>query len=316
MAAERDVTRGAVASAPDRAARSAAAPGSFVALDRLVQGYLALTGALGLFFGGGIGVLVAAVHLVAILLVRSLRRWNPVRGVTGFLRGAYPVVTVPLLYAELATLDRFLTDRFYDATVQGWDRALFGGQPSLFLSSALPWLPLSEALHLGYGAYYAIVPIGLIGVYVTRGQPALVRTAFTIMAAFFVCYAVFIAFPVAGPRYEFERIGGELSNGTFYRAVHAILEGGSSKGTAFPSSHIAASLSAVLAAGREDGRWFWVLIVPEMALALGTVYGRFHYGTDALAGLVTALVVVALAPTAMRWLGTGNPVRHPGYPTT
>jgi len=289
-----------------------APPGCFVALDRLAQGYLAITAALGLGFGGGTGALVAAAHLAGILAIHAIRRWTPSRGLAGFLRGAYPVMLTPFLYRELATLNRFLTTRYFDGAVQAWDAALFGGQPSMFLSDALPWFPLSEALHLGYGAYYAIVPIALVGVYVTRGQAALVRTAFAVASAFFLCYLAFIAFPVAGPRYEFERIGGDLSGGAFYRVVHVILEGGSSRGTAFPSSHIAASLSAVLSAGREDRRWLWILLVPEAALAIGTVYGRFHYGIDALAGVLVGLAIVWLAPAGMRRLGTGNPAPHPG----
>ena len=55
------------------------------------------------------------------------------------------------------------------------------------------------------------------------------------------------------------------------------------------------SLAAVVAAGREDARWFWLLIVPEIALTLGTVYGRFHYATDALGGIIVALAVCAAA---------------------
>lgn len=291
-----------------------APPGRFVALDRLTQGYLGITAALGLGFGGGAGALVAGAHIAVILAIRALRDRTPDRGLAGFLRAAYPVMLTPLLYKELATLNRFLTTRYFDVTVQGWDAALFGGQPSMTLSEMLPWVPLSEALHLGYGAYYLIVPAALIGVYMTRGQAALARTAFAVASAFFLCYLAFIAYPVAGPRYEFERIGGDLSGGAFYQVVHVILEGGSSKGTAFPSSHIAASLSAVLAAGREDRRWFWALIVPEVALAIGTVYGRFHYGIDAVVGVLTGLAIVAVAPAAMRWLGTGNPAPHPGYP--
>lgn len=294
---------------------TAAGPARFAALDRLAQGYLAITGLVALGFGGRTGLAIAAAHFAGVAGLAWLRPRTPDRGLSGFLRAAYPVLLAPLFYRELATLNRLLTERFYDGMVQGWDAALFGGQPSVYLSARLPSLPLSEVLHLGYGAYYAIVPAALIGVYVTRGQEALVRTAFSVAAAFYLCYLTFIAFPVAGPRYEFERIGGHLSDGTFFRGVHAILEGGSSKGTAFPSSHIGASLSAVLAAGREDARWFWALVVPEAALALGTVYGRFHYGIDAVIGFLVALAVVGGTPTAMRWLGTGNPSPHPGYPT-
>jgi len=278
-----------------------------LAIDRLALVYFAITGLVAAVFGGLTGLGIAAIHALAVGAILALGRWQPRTGFAGFLRASWAVAVCPALYSELATLNRFLTQRFFDDVVQRWDAAIFGGQPSLYLSSVLPWVPFSETLHLGYLAYYAIVPAALIGVYVTRGFDALQRTSIAIATAFFVSYLIFMVFPVAGPRYEFEAIGGEIGRGRFYGLVHAILEGGSSKGTAFPSSHIAASLSAVLGAGREDGRWFWLLIIPEGALALGTVYGRFHYGIDAIAGLILALLAFGLSDRIFRTLSGRQP---------
>ncbi len=270
--------------------------------------YFALTGFVAAILGGPAGIAIGVAHAVAAFGVSRLAAWQPRSGFPGFLRASYGVLISPALYAELAILNRLATDRFFDRMVQGWDAAVFGGQPSMTLSAAVPWVPLSETLHFGYFVYYAIVPAALIGVYKTRGFDALHRTSVAVAAAFFTSYLIFMMFPVAGPRYEFERIGGEISDGRVYGLVHTILEGGSSKGTAFPSSHIAASLAAVLAAGREDVRWFWLLIVPETALMIGTVYGRFHYGVDALAGLALAVAVWAATARLEGAPGTGQPV--------
>jgi membrane-associated phospholipid phosphatase len=277
-----------------------------LAIDRLACGYLGLTGLFAIAFGGASGTLIAVIHLVVAISILRLGRWRARSGFGGFMRATYAVLLTPILYAELATLNRFLTERFFDGVVQGWDQALFFSQPSIELSNWLPSFLLSETLHLGYFAYYAIVPSALIGVYLTRGFAAAHRAAFTTALAFFLCYVTFAVFPVAGPRYEFEAIGGALGEGTFYRIVHAVLEGGSSQGTAFPSSHIAASLAAVLGAGREDRRWLWLLLIPEIALAVGTVYGRFHYAIDAVAGVGYALAAWSLTPWAVRVLNGGR----------
>lgn len=268
--------------------------GRLLPVDRLAIGYFGCTGLFALVFGGLSGAGIAAAHALAMFGISRLASWHPGRGPAAIVRGAYAVLLTPLLYAELAVLNRFLTQRYFDTTVQAWDAALFGGQPSMDLSAWLPWLAFSEVLHLGYFAYYAIVPAAVLGVFATRGLEAMQRTALAVAATFFVSYAIFIVFPVAGPRYEFVQIGGDIGEGTLFGIVHGILEAGSSKGTAFPSSHIAASMAAVLAAGREDRRWFRLLLVPELALTAGTVYGRFHYATDALAGILLALLVCAV----------------------
>ncbi len=282
-------------------------------VDRVAIGYFGCTGLIALVFGGLTGAGIAAAHAIAAFGITRLAAWHPRAGLAAVARGAYAVLLTPLLYAELAILNRFLTQRYFDATVQAWDAAVFGGQPSIDLSAWLPWLSFSEVLHLGYFGYYAIIPATILGVFATRGLEALQRTALAVAAAFFVSYLIFMFFPVAGPRYEFAQIGGEIGEGTLFGIVHGILETGSSKGTAFPSSHIAASLAGVVAAGREDRRWFWLLLIPELALTAGTVYGRFHYATDALAGILLGLLVCAAlraaegAAAGARAAGGGQP---------
>lgn len=275
-----------------------------LAVDRLLAAYLAAAGALALLSLRLEGVVVAGVHAAAAAVVLRLgRRALPTARWALFLRVAYPVALTPLLYAELAHLNQLLTSGYLDTIVQGWERALFGVQLSVEAGRRLGGFWLSEFLHVGYFAYYLIVPAALVGAFRTRGASALHRVVFQTALAFFASYLVFVILPVAGPRYLFEPIAGERADGRIFGLVHAVLEGGSSKGTAFPSSHIAASWAAVLACWRVDRRWFWLLAAPALALAIGTVYGRFHYGVDALAGILLAGAAHAVSPVSMRGLG-------------
>ncbi len=239
---------------------------------------------------------------VAIVLRLGRRRLPGARWAR-FARIAYPVALTPVLYAELAHLNQLLTSGYLDALVQGWERAVFGAQLSVEAARRFDAFWLSELLHTGYFAYYLIVPTALFGVFVTRGAAGLHRVTFQIALAFFSSYVVFVLLPVAGPRYLFPPISGAGAEGRVFELVHAVLERGSSKGTAFPSSHIAASWAAVLACWRIDRRWFWLLAAPAGALALGTVYGRFHYGVDAAAGIALAFGAHAVVPWLMRRLG-------------
>ena len=286
-----------------------------LAIDRLTMGYFTLTGTFALIFGGVTGLTIAAMHVVLCLLIHAVRRWQPRTGLPAFLRVGYPSLMMPAMYAELATLNQFISSGYHDQVVIAWDEAIFGGQPSMFLSEVMPWVPFSEATHFGYFLYYVIMPAAVWGAYLAAGREGMHRTVFTLMATFFSCYVTFILFPVAGPRYEFERIGGAIADGTFYNLVHTLLESGSSKGTAFPSSHVAAAVAIVLAVWREDQRWFWILLMPTLFLCFATVYGRFHYGIDALVGFVYGVGVWLLVPKAFTALRGRQPDPSPGYPT-
>ena len=265
-------------------------------IDRVAIGYLAVSGALALA-GGLKGLAIAAAHGLAIAAIYGLaRRPMPASHLAVFLRLMYPIIATPLLYHEVALLSRFFHPDYFDGVVQGWEVAIFGSQVSQEASRWLPAFWLSEFLNLGYVAYYLIIPGLAIASQRFGGGVGLHRFAVSVALGFFVCYVWFILFPVVGPRYAFGPLEGALSDGRFNRIVRTILEGGSSKGTAFPSSHIAATCSAWIAAGREDRRVLWLMAVPVGALVLGTVYGGYHYAVDAAAGLAVTAAVMVAAP--------------------
>ncbi|MEN8145728.1 MAG: phosphatase PAP2 family protein [Gemmatimonadota bacterium] len=287
--------------------------------DLLLVAYLATTGVLAAGSLSQTGMLLAAAHLGAIALVLWIGRMPaPRRRALLFVRLLYPVLVTPALYTELATLNQLAVPGYFDVAVQGWEAAIFGSQLSMVASDWYGSLWFSEMLHFGYVSYYLLVPAAGVWAATASGPRGLERFAFSVALAFFICYACFAVFPVAGPRYEFVRIQGPLTEGPVFELVHRILESGSSKGTAFPSSHIAATLAAWLAAGRESRRAFVVLAPLATALTLGTVYGRFHYGIDAVVGIAVAVVAYRSTPWLMDRLRirAGNPDPAPVYPSS
>ena len=69
-------------------------------------------------------------------------------------------------------------------------------------------------------------------------------------------------------------------------------------GAAFPSSHVAVALCTVSFSFRYLRPIRYAHLVVAVLLCVSTVYCRYHYVVDVLAGLVTAAVVV---PTG-NWL--------------
>jgi membrane-associated phospholipid phosphatase len=267
-----------------------------LAIDRVAIGYLALSGSLALT-GGLPGLALASLHGAAILLIlRLARRPLPSGRVATFVRLLYPVIATTLLYHEIFILNRFIFPDYFDPIVPGWELALFGSQLSQELAGRLPALWLSEFMTLGYLTYYFLIPLLGIAAWRAGGRAGFHRFAVSVALAFVVCYVWFILFPVMGPRYWYGALEGALSEGTFNRFARDLLESGSSKGTAFPSSHVAATCAAWVAAAREDLRPFFLASVPVATLAIGTVWGGYHYAVDASAGILVAAAVVSVAP--------------------
>jgi membrane-associated phospholipid phosphatase len=105
---------------------------------------------------------------------------------------------------------------------------------------------------------------------------------------------IFLLYPVAGPNYEFPKPSPEFLDNPAARLVYSLLQRGSSYGAAFPSSHVAAALTAALATFQGDRRLGLILLVPAIILPFAVVYTQMHYGMDAVAGVIVGVLVWAL----------------------
>ena len=79
-----------------------------------------------------------------------------------------------------------------------------------------------------------------------------------------------------------------------------VLASASSRETAFPLSHVAASGVAAMCALRFQGTLGWLVTALAVGLGLGAVYGGYHYGVDGAAGAVTGFVAAAVARSLAR----------------
>lgn len=281
-------------------------------LDRLLAAYL-LAAATALAFANRPSTwpMLLGLHVLAVILAwplpavrRVLAAASPrVQSTVRSIADWAPLLLIPFLYKELAILNTAVHGgTYFDTLVIAWEQAVFGSQPSRDWAAAAPHLRLSEPLHAAYLTYYFIIIIPPLLLFL-RGRIADFRAGvFTLMLAFFAHYIFFIYFPVQGPRYLFPPPGGELANGFFHQLAHRVLEAGSAQGSAFPSSHVGVSVAQTLVVWRYLPRLAPVFALATLGLALGAIYGGFHYAIDAIAGVALGALAFALAPRLRRML--------------
>ena len=265
--------------------------------DWVAIGYLAIIGALILIFHKNVvrWYLYLIAHLLGIAGILSLTFiQESLAFPLQFIRDWYPLSTIALFYFEMGKLTQMVFQRYFDETVIRWEKQVFKGMPSLELSRRFPSIVLSEVLHLCYFSYYVIAVFLAAWLYF-RGQTGpFQETVFAETLTFNLSLLCYPFLPATGPRYLFEKIEGKLSGGFFFKLTHSILSRGSSKGTAFPSSHVSLSVIVLLCAFRYDSTAFLILLPMCTGLTLGTVYGRFHYAIDALTGVVLGCIVFGI----------------------
>lgn len=282
-------------------------PRWFTPADRVLLAYLVATLPLFLLLGDHPTALSSTIffHAGGIAAIVLARR----SGLAGTAWGRvvldfYPIVAFSLLYSEAAVLNRaFHPDGFLDRTILSAEAFLFGGQPSQTWRAAAPWPPLAEYLHFAYFSYYLCIPLLPITMRVAGGREALHRVLGMMALAFTAGFVLFILIPVRGPFHEFIPADPEELGYFFPKVVHGILHRGSSFGTAFPSSHCSVGFTVWFLAMRYHKPLALLLAFFIPAMAIGTVYGGFHYLVDVLAGIALAGVVVVFGrPLVYRWL--------------
>jgi membrane-associated phospholipid phosphatase len=286
-------------------------------VDYATQGYIALVGALVLFFHNATVPewpwLVAA-HVGALLLVHGLIHLGarfPEQPLINFLRHFYPVLMYTGFYRETGMLNRMFVADYLDVHFIAMDQALFGYQPCLKLMQALPQLWVSEVFYASYFSYYVmIVGVGLALFLKSR------RHFFHYVSVnsfvFYLCYLTYILLPVMGPRAFFRELDSfrlpaevlalagdpsypeSVQVGPFFQIMAWIYRNFESPGAAFPSSHVAIALCTVWFSFRYLRAIRWPHLVVGVLLCISTVYCRYHYVVDVVAGVVTMAVLVPL----------------------
>jgi membrane-associated phospholipid phosphatase len=156
-------------------------------------------------------------------------------------------------------------------------------------------------LHAGYLAYYLVIFVPPLLLFAARERRGFAETVLALTLTCTLCWTIFMLFPVEGPRYLWTPAG--VPDGPMRRLAVRLLAAGSSRGAAFPSSHMAVSVSQFVLAWRWQRPVAWGVLVVAILIGFGAVYGGFHYGVDMIAGAVlgvavslSAILVCARAP--------------------
>lgn len=270
----------------------------FTRLDWWTLGYVAIaTVALALSFRDATAIphwqYLAGAHVMLIGLVLMAPQARAAGPVGRFLGDWYPMVLLAALYAEIGVLT--LGAGFQnDLAVQRLETAVFGSQISYRWIREMPVPWFSAMLHLCYLAYFPILYGAPIGLWLSGRRGAARHTILGVMVTFYLCYVMFLFYPVAGPRYAFALAHNPATEIGVARFTQWLLDHGDSWGAAFPSSHVAAAVVSTGFALRYWRPLGIALLVPTIGLVLAVVYGQFHYGVDALSGLLLAGIMLAV----------------------
>lgn len=208
--------------------------------------------------------------------------------------------------------------RDYDSLLIAADLRLFGVHPTHWLAPLSNPL-LTEVLQVAYSSFYILFLAAGFELYRDRDHTRFERFRFAVVYGFLICYLGYMALPAVGPRFtlhDFERIDAELPGlllthplRWFINVCESIPPGASGavalarvQRDAFPSGHAMMTMVAVILAYQYKLRVRTWILAAGTLLIFASVYLRYHYVSDILAGAFLAPLCLLSSASVCRLL--------------
>jgi membrane-associated phospholipid phosphatase len=242
--------------------------------------------AIHLAIGFGIAVLARSRTVSRNPMVRFARYW-------------YPLPLYIFFFEELQGLVHIIFPGWFDRWLIQFDLNLAGVHPYAWLAQfANP--VLNDAMQFAYMTYFLFLIIVPAILYFENNFVAFWTVMTSTAIAHYSVYVIAVLFPVESPYFSLASLhAAPLAGGPFTGMIAFIEHYGRVHGAAFPSAHVAGSMVAILAARRYKPWLYWICMPLFVAMCVATVYGRYHYVADVIAGIAVGALGWAIGQRLM-----------------
>lgn len=249
---------------------------------------------------GAVAVLVISPHL--------RRPWR----VT--IRAAAVIALSSFLFDAVSGLQHLLMDGWNDEALIAFE-TIFTGEELSHILERITTPVLTEWLMASYVIYIPLMPLTAWIVYRSAGEKTLYAFLFSLILVNIICDSGFVLYPIASQLfYDPHQYTVPLTGGFFTDLAEWVRENEHYPGGSFPSPHNAVGTVMFVFLWGTNRRWAAAMTPFLISIPMATVYGRFHYVSDAIVGIALALVVlhIVLQPrtaAARRRIAVRRPVR-------
>lgn len=257
-------------------------------------------------------------NVVIAFLILALAVGDKLHGGTIFhiARRYYPVPAIYLMYEQVHSYVPVVHPGLYDHVLAHWDRVLLGVNPTQWLYQfANP--VLTEYLQITYALFYFLPVLHGIELTLKRDYDRLNKFVYIMTFGFLLSYVMYFIMPAIGPRFtlhNFALTNAELPGLWLTNGIRELINAGGSAPSSvpnpaevvnrdcMPSGHTMMTLLNMLLAWRYHSRFRWFFYIIGGSLIFSTVYLRYHYVVDVIAGAASAVLVLFIAPKIRLWV--------------
>jgi hypothetical protein len=195
---------------------------------------------------------------------------------------------------------------YVDDRIYAFDLHVFGFEPSLWFDRFVN-PSTTEWFAFFYFLYFLILTVHVLPMMMQRDEVLLSRFAVGILMLFMVAHLVYMAVPGWGPYWYLKgEFHHDLEGGLFWRLVRETVDAGGAQKDIFPSLHTAAPTFMAIYSIRHRRfipfRYTWPIVTfLATQMILATMFLRWHYLADVVAGLALATLASVLGQRIADW---------------
>ncbi|MDP2883971.1 MAG: phosphatase PAP2 family protein [Ignavibacteria bacterium] len=246
---------------------------------------------------------------LAVIVVVLFLAWGAEAKKTRLLIGLhrwYCYLIIIFIFKELYLMVHPIHPVDYDQVLIAIDRWVFGVNPTQWIAQFAHPL-VTEILQIAYFSYYVLFIILGVELYRRYAIEDFDKAAFMIVYGFYLSYLGYFLLPGVGPRFtlhDFSLLETELPGVFLTNTLRAIINAGESipqirdhaidlvQRDVFPSGHTQLTIIVMTLGFRYRLKARWLLLSLGSLLILATMYLRYHYVVDLVAGALLAWFTV------------------------
>lgn len=223
-----------------------------------------------------------------------------------YTRKLYPLFFILLIYSQVQNFIEVMNPELYDDILIEIDRWLFGTDPTHFLADYTHPV-ITEYLQIAYFSFYLLPVIHAAELLISKKYDKYDNFVSVVLFTFYFSYLLYLFMPAVGPRFmlhEFANLSTELPGLFITEFLRNIINSGGGipdyaispalyvNRDCMPSGHTMVTLVVMFMVFKNNSKYKFLILLMGLSLIFGTVYLRYHYVIDVIAGIILIIPIL------------------------
>jgi membrane-associated phospholipid phosphatase len=255
---------------------------------------------------------ILQINILIVIAILAFAMWYDQTGskIARVFRSFYILPVGYMMYAQVHNYIPLVNPHNYDSVLARWDHAIFGVNPTEWIYR-FSHPVLTEYFQIWYNFFQLMLIPPAVYLYRARRMRDFRLYAMTLLFGFYLSYLLYFIMPAIGPRFyvhDFTTISKDLPGLLLTEPFRNFINAGNNitpqmtdpyttvNKDCMPSGHTMMSILGILMAWHFRTRWRWLITIGGISVVISTLYLRYHYAVDVLAGLTLACLVFVAHP--------------------